>query len=68
MGKNAITIGAILVPGIAAAHPQHAPGEGSGLVHYLTDPFHLGLAVVATVLVVAARRLVLQRRVRHPNR
>jgi hypothetical protein len=37
----AIAIGALLAPIAAAAHPDHASGGDLGLVHYLTDPFHL---------------------------
>lgn len=51
-----------LIPGIAAAHPEHASAENFGLVHYLTDPFHIGLAAVAVLLAVVVRRSMLRRR------
>ena len=56
MTKIATTLGAVLVPGIAAAHPEHFSGGAFGIVHYLTDPFHVGLVCVASFLVISAAR------------
>ncbi len=61
MSKLAIAIGAILIPGVAAAHPEHASGGNFGLVHYLSDPFHVALFGAATLLVVVVRRSLFQR-------
>lgn len=54
----AIPIGAFLVPGVAAAHPDHLSGGDYGLVHFVTDPFHLGVTAVAALLFVAVRRVM----------
>ncbi len=56
MTKIAILIIALLLPSMAAAHPQHASGGDHGLVHFLTDPFHIALTAGAVLLFVAARR------------
>lgn len=56
MTRISITLAAILAPGVAAAHPDHFSGGHFGLAHFLTDPFHVGLAVAAVVLAVALRR------------
>ena len=53
---------AILLPGVAAAHPQHASGGDFGLSHFLTDPFHIALTIGAALAFLAVRRLVLRRR------
>ena len=69
MGRFAISIGAFLIPGAAAAHPEHVSGGGFGLVHYLTDPFHVALLGVAALLcVVAGRSLVRSRAVSRSTR
>ena len=62
MSKIAITVGALLLPGIAAAHPEHASGGDFGLLHYLTDPFHVAWTGAAVLLFLAARRSVLRLR------
>ena len=54
--------GSLLIAGAAAAHP--GPGTESGLLHYLTDPFHLvtGVFIVATgVFLVGWGRRVARR-------
>ena len=45
-----------LLPGVAAAHPDHASGGDFGLLHFVSDPFHVGLSAAALLLFVAARR------------
>lgn len=55
MNKLLITIGAVLIPGGAAAHPQHASGGDFGLVHFVTDPFHVALTAAAVLLFLAVR-------------
>ena len=62
MTKIAIMIGAILLPGVAAAHPGHTSGGDFGLLHYLTDPSHVGLTAIAVLIFLAARRSMLRRR------
>jgi hypothetical protein len=61
MTRIAIVIGTILLPGVAAAHPDHSSGE-FGLAHYLTDPFHVGLTLAGVLLFVALRRALLRSR------
>ena len=65
MRKLAIAIGAILIPGVAAAHPEHASAGNFGFAHYLSEPFHVALAGAAILLIVVVRRLLLER---HPVR
>ena len=62
MSKLAITIGAILIPGAAAAHPEHGSGGDFGLVHLVTDPFHVALTAAAVLLFLALRRLFVRSR------
>ncbi len=62
MNKLVITIGAVLIPGGAAAHPQHATGGDFGLVHFVTDPFHVALSGAAVLLFLAVRWLHLRNR------
>lgn len=58
MTKLPISIAAILVPSVAAAHPEHSSSVAFGFVHYLTDPFHLAITGVAILLFVAASRFL----------
>ncbi len=62
MTKLAIIIGAVLLPVTVAAHPDHAAGGDFGILHSLTDPFHVGLAAVSVLVFLAVRRSVLPRR------
>jgi len=62
MSKLVITIGAVLIPGAAAAHPEHATSGDFGLVHFVTDPFHLALTGAAILLFLAVRLLHLRNR------
>ncbi len=62
MSKVMITIGAVLIPGAALAHPGHASGEDFGLAHFATDPFHVAVTAAAVLLVVAVRRSLLRSR------
>ncbi len=67
MTKIAILLGAILLPDIAGAHPDHASGGDFSMLHGLTDPFHVGLAAVAVLVFITVRRSVLRRHsVKHP--
>ena len=62
MRKLVITIGAVLIPGAAAAHAEHASGGDLGLVHLVTDPFHVVLTAAAVLLFLAVRRSLLRSR------
>ena len=55
MSKLVITIGAVLISGGAAAHPEHATGDDFGLVHFVTDPLHVALSGAAILLFLAVR-------------
>ncbi len=63
MTRITATIGAVLVPTVAAAHPNHFAGAETTVAHYLTDPFHVALVCVAGLLAAAAARSLLRRRV-----
>ena len=58
--KLAIRAGLLSVPTLVAAHPGHGTTDATGIVHYLTDPLHLSVAVAAVVaaawMIAAARR------------
>lgn len=41
-----------LFPALAAAHPDHLGSEPTGLVHLLTDPFHLGVTLIVGIPLV----------------
>ncbi len=62
MRKLAITIATGLIPGAAAAHPEHATGGDFGLLHLVTDPFHVALTAVAILLFLTVRRSLLRSR------
>ena len=62
MSKLAITFWAVLIPGAAAAHPEHALGGDFGVVHFVTHPFHVASTVAAILLVLAVRRSLLRSR------
>lgn len=36
------------------AHPGHGVSEGSSLLHFITEPEHIGLALLAVALVAGA--------------
>jgi hypothetical protein len=60
MTKIQLAIAVLLAPGVAAAHPDHGSSAGLGIVHLLTDPFHLSLVGGAVLLFFAARRNLLR--------
>ena len=42
----------------ASAHPGHGePGNDFGLIHYLTEPLHIGVGVCGLVLIFLAFKL-----------
>lgn len=52
---TALTALGVAFPRLAAAHPGH--GLETGIGHFLTDPFHLGVGLVIAALVVVAFRV-----------
>ncbi len=62
MSKLAITIGADRIPVAEAAHPGHASSGDFGLVHFVTDPFHVALTAAAVLLFLAVRRSLFRHR------
>ena len=66
MSRFTIAVAAVITPGVALAHPDHTSGN-FGLLHLLTDPFHVGLAVAAVTLFAVTRRYVLRRRAVRSN-
>ena len=60
MTRIAISTLALLLPSVALAHPEHASGGDFGLIHLLTDPFHVALAVGAGLAFVAMRKRALR--------
>lgn len=42
-----------LAPTSASAHPDHSAVAPVGLLHYLSDPFHLSVAVVGILVLVS---------------
>ena len=59
MAKLTTTIGMVLIPGIANAHPDHLTCVYN-VAHYFTEPFHVGLISVGVVLAIATVRYVRQ--------
>ena len=55
MTKLATAIATLIVPTLAAAHPDHLGDAAPGLAHFLTDPFHVGLIVLAVAGGLALR-------------
>jgi len=68
MNRLAIAISAVLVPGVAAAHPDHTGGGDYGLVHFVTDPFHLAMTSAAVLLYFAVRRSLVRSRATNRDR
>ncbi len=62
MSRLVVTIGAVLIPSAAAAHPEHLSGGDFGLAHFVADPFHVALTVAAVLLFLALRRSLLRSR------
>jgi len=61
MTRISISIAVVLIPGVAAAHPEHFSSAAFGFAHYLTDPFHVGLTGAAILLSIAASRAASRR-------
>lgn len=54
MRSVALSIVAALVASPASAHPDHGSGGAVGLAHYVTNPFHVAMTLVALGVVVLA--------------
>ena len=53
-------IGWILTASAVSAHPEHAGSDGVGLLHYVTDPFHIATGVLTigvALLIIGAWRV-----------
>ena len=61
MTKIALATPVLLIPSVAAAHPEHFSGGSYGLAHFLSDPFHLAFLLAGTLVGLATWR-VLRRR------
>ena len=61
MNKIAVTISGAVLPTVAFSHPEHASGGDLGVLHYVTDPFHIGLIALSVVAVLMVRRSMLRR-------
>lgn len=62
MTRIMTSVGVFAAPGMAMAHPQHAVSESYGLVHLVTDPFHVSMSLAAVASFLLLRRLMLRRR------
>jgi hypothetical protein len=67
MTRIVTIIGVSLLPAVAIAHPDHASTGDFGLLHFVTDPFHLGLTDAALLTYVVARRALRLRRAEDPR-
>ncbi len=50
--KALLAISALLLSGVAFAHPGHGTFTGTEIGHYLTSPVHIGVALVAIVFAI----------------
>lgn len=67
MRSRAVWLGllGLAVPALAAAHPGHGvPGSGASTLHYLTEPAHLGGAILVVLVSLIAAALWLSPRAR----
>ena len=58
MFRLVVVVAVVITPGLALAHPDHVTGDGHGASHFLTDPFHVALLLLAAVSAYALRRVV----------
>ena len=61
MTRISIPIAAVLIPSVAAAHPDHFSSGAYGIAHYLTETSHVGLTGAAILLFVVASRALRRR-------
>jgi hypothetical protein len=50
--KVLLAIGLFLTSGVVLAHPGHGTFTGNEVVHYLTSPVHIGVALAVVVLAI----------------
>ena len=57
----AASIGTLAGATVVHAHPGHGePGNDSGLLHYMTEPTHLGVGICTLIGAIALVRLILR--------
>lgn len=61
--KALLAISALLLSGVAVAHPGHGTFTGTEIGHYLTSPVHLGVALAAIVLAIVLIRKRISKKV-----
>lgn len=54
--KGLLAISALLVSGVAIAHPGHGTFNGTEITHYLTSPVHIGVAIAVILLAIVLFR------------
>ena len=62
--------GGILTASAVRAHPDHAGSDSVGLLHYVTDPFHIatGLLTIGVALLIVGAWRVHRRRAAFTHR
>ena len=61
--KALLAISALLLSGVAVAHPGHGTFTGTEIGHYLTSPVHLGVALAVIVLAIVILRKRISKKV-----
>ena len=55
--KSLLFVMAMLFSVTAFAHPGHGTFGGHGVMHYLTSPLHVGLALGVVVILIAGYKV-----------
>jgi hypothetical protein len=63
VSRIATSFAVVGAPAVALAHPDHASGGDFGLLHFATDPFHVGITGAVVLLFLAGRSLLRRRAV-----
>ncbi len=61
MTRIVIVLSAVLLPATALAHPDHGLSGSADLLHFLADPYHLGVAVASMLICLALGRSIARR-------
>ena len=61
--KALLAISALLLSGVAVAHPGHGTFTGTEIGHYLTSPVHFGVALAVIVLAIVVLRKRISKKV-----